>query len=288
MVECPRCAAEQAVPAPEAAAAALAMAQSLAHTPPPAAGDLIVYETVEPWTEPRPAGDVAESPTGRGERAARGVSGDPAPVVPPARCAEAGMLRVSRRALYFQAAVIAASAVCFFAAGLLIGRGSAPVDDVPQQQGGSSKVLVQGLLSYDTGAGGLAADSGAVAILLPRDAAPSPRLTVQGIRPVDRPSPDHPTLAEISRLGGAYAQADDGGGFTLVLPREGVYRLLLISRHARRAPRVPVDEADLAEISGYFLLAENLLGQGQYHWESRRFEAGSARVEHEFGRDEGN
>ena len=84
-----------------------------------------------------------------------------------------------------------------------------------------------------------------------------------------------------------YARADELGAFRVVVPREGRYRVLLISRGTTRDEEIGVDELDLTEISEYFYRADALIGPYKYRWTLQEITAESGPIEHNFGRSSG-
>ena len=86
-------------------------------------------------------------------------------------------------------------------------------------------------------------------------------------------------------MGGVFQRADASGAYTVVLPAEGRYWVLLISRQTTRPAGAEVDPVDLSEMREYFSRAAALVGPYKYCWSLEEFRAGSPPLDHSFGRD---
>ncbi len=286
-VQCPKCGASQSAPANEAAATALAM-DRLARNHNAAENDA---EIADFEAEPATATVAPGEPPGQ-------VSNEPAATPPPqisaatTRAAEPAapdMILMPRRTIYVQSGLMLAFAVTAFAAGYLIGRGDARhYAQVREEAAVQQRVEISGRLLYEDDAGNAVADQHAAVFALPSERFPQESLPVRDLRPLSPPpAADHPSVQRIRQLGGAYARADALGDFSMDVPSPGDYRLLVISRHARRPAGSDVDASDLVEIRDYFELAEMLIDRCQYRWTLERVGGGNHRVEESFGRDQG-
>jgi len=305
-IQCPKCGIAQVVPSQEAAAAALAMTQfAKTDVVPDSAADLVVYddepsviETPRPPSQEPAAGRAAAPPakqaveTQKPSAAAASAPVASAPpgaeVAPPAgRPVPQGMILFPRRSCYVQGFLFVVLAAAAFGAGYLIGRGDATVEkQIEQEQAGKERILIEGKLVYEPGAGQIAGDKGAVVIALPDGKYPQKTLPIQGIRPQDpSPAESQRTVRMIRQLGGAYAKANAEGDFSMVVSQQGEYRLLIVSSHAARPQGVKLDEFDLAEMEKYFELADHLVNRFKYRWELKQINIGSDEIEVNFGRD---
>jgi len=291
-VQCPKCGISQIVPNEEAASAALAMTRfAKAHEIVENPGEVVVYEDEPAAIETRrptaagkstpdhPAAtgtsDPAE-PTQRGP--IEGEFGEPVP---------RGMVLYARRTIYVQGLLLLIVAAVFFGGGYLMGRGDA-IDRREAEAEGAAKerVLVEGRVAYRPGPGQLAGDENAVIIALPDGAFPQEGISFRGIRPEDEPpGENHKSLRMIAELGGTYARADAKGAFSMVVPDQGTYRLLIVSAHADRPAGTEIDELHLSEIQQYIELAEHLIHRHQYRWTTEEINIGFNPIEVEFGRD---
>jgi hypothetical protein len=281
-IECPKCGIPQTVPTEEAAAAALAMNDSSSISEANLAlKDFAVYdEDPVPVAVERPLPRKADSNTVP-RRSTTTEAGNP--LVATLEEVPHGMILFNRRTIYVQGVLFVVVATIAFTAGYFIGRGDASIDLIMEEEATQS-VWLEGRLVYDPGDGTRVGDEGAVVIAVPATDVPQTPLSGQGIRPIDPELADtRETVREIEEFGGAYARADASGAFALVLPRQGGYRLLLISRHATRSAEGQIDELDLQEMEEYFLQPEGLVGQFKYRWFTREVNAGAERLEHDFG-----
>ena len=300
-IQCPKCGITQVVPSQEAAAAALAMTQfAKTDLVTDNAADLVVYddqpsviETPRPRSQESAAGRAA-APSAKQAVGTRKTSASAASVPPAAETAPPagrpvpqGMILFPRRSYYVQGFLFVILAAAAFGAGYLIGRGDATVEkQIEQEQAVKERILIEGKLVYEPGAGQIAGDKGAVIVALPDEKYPQKTLPIQGIRPQDPPPAESQrTVRMIRQLGGAYARANVQGDFSMVVSQQGKYRLLIISSHASRPRGVKLDEFDLAEMEKYFELADHLVNRFKYRWELNEINIGSDEIEVNFGRD---
>ena len=133
--------------------------------------------------------------------------------------------------------------------------------------------------------GRIAGDHNAVIMVLPASRVPEKPFSVEGIRSADPPPREtHESLKAIQRLGGAYARADQEGNFTLLLPDEGEYYVLLVSRNVRVDPNRAIEEDQLGAMGKYIRQPDRLLDRFQYVWVQRSLGVDAGRVEVDFGR----
>ena len=270
-IECPKCGLPQVVPGEEAAAAAMAMDElAPSHQPVAETADVVVYDdqpaTIETPRQVQPSEEIAEAAE---------------PTV------ASQMILYPRKSLYLQAVLMLLLAVGAFACGYAIGRGDAAYRrEIVREEEARESVLVDGKLVYNPGTGQIAGDADAVVIALPAEKWPEKGFSVKGIRPQDpTPAESHKGVRRIIEFGGAYARAKESGNFDFLLPDQGSYRLLVISRHASRERGSDLDEVDLGEIQEYFPLAEQLIGRSKYRWSTEQIASGLKSVEIDFGRD---
>jgi hypothetical protein len=196
-----------------------------------------------------------------------------------------GMILFSRRTVYVQGILFAVVGVVAFGAGYLIGRGNASVDLlVAREQAEKHPVLLEGKLAYKSSDGTPEPDERAVAIAIPRDADLNSTLSARGLRPTDRELADtKKSIQEIEECEGAFARADAAGTYSLVLPQQGEYHLLLISAHAMRPADGAVNELDLIEMQEYFSSPDYLIGDFKYVWIPLDVGSDPVPVDHDFG-----
>ena len=282
-IGCPECGFTQNVPSKEAAAAAVAMTRSTRTADPgESTSQVVAYgEPGEPelsWLAqietPEPIPPPAPGPA------------RPSAAWEPDRTIPSGMILYRRKTLYIQGLLILLVVGGAFAAGYFVGRGDTRLDlEANRRKAAGETVLLEGKLYYDTG-GAVAGDSGAVMFALPAEEAPRSTLSIEGIRPNDPPpSQANKSIRMIEDLGGVCQRVDDSGVYTVVLPKEGKYWVLFISRQTTRPAETEIDELDLSQMRKYFYRAAALVGPYKYHWTLHHFTAGAPPIDHNFGRD---
>jgi len=293
-VECPQCGFGQTVPTEPTDAAGPTVPPDRPPNPAEVLPNAAEYDdessAFQPSGHPGSPRVVSIRPTMRGSTTAPGAALAPAPAPsgPVARPMPAGTILYRRRTLYLHGLLFLLLAVGAFAAGYFVGRGD--VSLLPSgvlREPAAQRVLVQGQLYYDAAPDRPAPDAGAVIVALPAERPPDATIPVLGLRPIDPPpSPESTSVRRIEQLGGAYARADASGAFRVVLPRPGPYRVLLISRQARRPPEAGAHPVDLGEIGEYFHPPADLLGRHKYRWTLEPIDAGAPSIRHDFGPDE--
>jgi len=199
------------------------------------------------------------------------------PAAAPSRTAEKfdpNVVSISRRVLYAQGVLIAATGVIAFLLGYLFGESSsAPTPADPVISAGPIEVV--GKLTYMQG-GEPQADAGAVIIVLPHDSSPDEKIAIEGLRPQDSPpSEEAMPVRAIRSLGGQYLRSDRNGQFSLTLPRAGRYHVLFVSKAAQRPANVPPSAEDLAALGRFFKAAPDLIAGQKYRWQTLELEQGT-------------
>lgn len=212
---------------------------------------------------------------------AQTVPPEPAPSLPVAAAdGPPGTILYRRRTLYVHGLLFLLLGAGALAGGYVIGRSDA-IRDAGHARG---SVPVEGRAHYDTADKSTAPDIGTVVIALPADKRPRTALPIEGLRPRDPPpTPSSQSVRKIEQFGGACARTDELGAFTINLPKEGRYRVLLISRQTTRDQRAGIDQLDLAQMSEYFHGPEALIGPQKYRWALENLTAESGPMEHNFG-----
>ncbi|MFW5693223.1 MAG: hypothetical protein ACOCWL_03315 [Thermoguttaceae bacterium] len=319
-IECPKCGFAQTVPTEEAAAVAMALrtARDSSNSVEAPAAFAVYDDAPEPVEvlpprgkkrgrrEATPASEPSASPTQPGDQDPRSAAkASPAakppeaapPVAKPKDAQEpdeptgpavpGGMILFPRRTLYVQGVLVTVLALVFFGTGYFIGRGSATLElELEHEETLRQRTLVEGRLVYRPEPQRVAGDEGAVIVALPTDAAPETPLTVHGIRPQDpNPPQSLQSLRLLGELGGAYARANAEGHFDMIVPDQGEYYILLISRNAGRPRGTDPDEADLLEIGRYFTMPERLISRYKYRWKKHEVHGGMLPIEIDFGEE---
>lgn len=235
----------------------------------PGCGALLVVP--EGDTVPSPPG-IASSPdaTSRVPRAESGESST-----------HSGGIRISRRAIYAQAVLLAVAAAGFFTAGYFIGRGReqpAPGDSAPRT------IAVAGRIEFAGPGGTPIPEAGAAVLILPAERKPRRDAKIDAaafgpLAPV--PAENEPAMAHLESLGGVYLRTDASGDFRASLPQRGRYYVLIVSRESAGGAVEP-SRTDLATLGEYVVDALALLGSQRYHLTTAELADGS-RFEHLFG-----
>jgi len=180
--------------------------------------------------------------------------------------------------------VLAAAA---FGAGYFIGRGDATYEKkLAAEAAAKESIMLEGRIVYNPGTGQIAGDRGAVIIALPERDPLDPKLGIRDIRVTDpTPTENHKTLRRIRNLGGGYDRANVDGNFSILLPDQGKFWLLIISANTTRPRDQELDDVDLVQIENYFTLADHLLDRYKYRWESLEINRGTDLIEQDFRRD---
>lgn len=294
-VACPRCRRNVTVPDPETAAASVAMRQAQRTSSPEAPlPEFMVFD--EPASVESDAPPIIVTDAPRTMPAATTKREPPLPSRQAERAPGAlwkslpgeargePMLLVSRRALYVQAGILAATTLAAFGLGYLVGYGVAPETTAGVAPQAGEATVVQGIVRYSTNTGEVRGDAGSVVIALPDGRLPTPKLGVQGLRPADpQPVPGGGVLMSLELLGGTTARVAADGSYNLAIGEPGRYFLLFISRNTQRTAGSQPDEFQLALIKRYFQPADELIGPQKYHWRVEDLPVGATSRSHDFG-----
>ncbi len=256
--------------------------------PPPIPDELDLFKTID-------LNDLPEIPPAAGS-----VSPPPPPVPPQG---DDGPSETAPRlpipwAICAQALLLLTVAVGVFGAGYYLGRqdGATGGEDAPNRDAAiaaetddgfaEDEVLLEARLLWMPNIGESSGDQAAVFIALPQNRIPPSSLPIAGLQPGSENSPDsQASIAAIRSAGGAFSWAEVDGTVAAVLPHEGRYYLLLVSRQVRRSGDQPIRARDLVEMKQYFAEPEELIGESKYVWLRKEIRVGFPVVEHDFGLD---
>ncbi len=232
-----------------------------------------------PASEPRPAKRRGHAKRTMHPRDAQEAA-EPSGVTVPG-----GMILFPRRTLYVQGALVIVLALVFFGTGYFIGRGNATLEMALEQEAAlRERTLVEGRLVYRPEPQRIAGDDRAVVVALPAGVAPETPISIHGMRPQD---PDPPqslrSLRLLGELGGAYTRTNAEGHFDMIVPDQGEYYILIVSRNIVRPRGTDPDEADLLEIGSYFTMPERLISRYEYRWAKYDVRGGMPPIEIDFG-----
>jgi hypothetical protein len=123
---------------------------------------------------------------------------------------------------------------------------------------GDSKFVLSGQVNART-KGAVIPDAGARIIVFPTGQKPLKKIPAGGLRPGEESGPDQAGMEAITKIGGAATTADIQGHYSIPLPKEGRYWVLVISKNATRTGplMLQVEEqslhqyfADIGEVVG--------------------------------------
>ncbi len=197
------------------------------------------------------------------------------------------MLLISRRTLYIQAGLFVVLGGFAFLAGYLIGRGREPLPSLAEANAEEMQLL-EGNISYKSGAGIVLRDHGAVVVAIPQGKYPKRKWDPPTLHPRQPVPPDGSrVILEIEEFGGRYTRADANGTFQFSVPKAGRYTLLFISRNARRATGQEIEIDDLDELRNYFSEpVTDLIGRSKYGLDTVELNGGQlVSRSHDFGKD---
>jgi predicted nucleic acid-binding Zn-ribbon protein len=156
----------------------------------------------------------------------------------------------------------------------------------PQDGFADEEVLLDGRILWTPSPGTSSGDASASFVALPQDRIPHSSLPMAGLQPGSEDSADtQASVAAIRAIGGVFTRAESDGTLAAVLPREGRYYLLVISRNVLRQEDQPILARDLAQMKQYFAVPEGLIGASKYVWQPAELRVGAPAVEHDFGLD---
>lgn len=189
-----------------------------------------------------------------------------------------------RGAIVAQGAVLVVIAVLGFGLGYLVGN----QQGLRQQphagsvaRSGLKTVVLRGTVAVHTTPQTREPDVGAVLIALPT--AHPKKLTLGGWKgPGEGGSAPDTVLTEIQAAGGDIATVNEGGGFELVVPESGEFKLLIISAKARRPTGTLVSKQQLDEMVEWLEQPATLIGWQLYHWGPQNIDANSPPLDYLF------
>ena len=154
----------------------------------------------------------------------------------------------------------------------------------PEDGFADEEVLLDGRILWTPSPGTSAGDASATFVALSQDRIPQSSLPIAGLQPGGGDNAEtQASVAAIRAIGGVFTRTETDGTLAAVLPREGRYYLLIISRNASRPEDEPIRARDLAEMKQYFADPESLIGASKYVWQPAELRVGAPAVEHDFG-----
>lgn len=198
-----------------------------------------------------------------------------------------GWLLVPRRTIFLQAGLIVIVGLLSFVAGWLAAGGNSDkaTGEQPAETASIETVLVQGTITYRTPEGRIEADEGAVVLVWPRDAAAEPRIDPKELHP-SQPAPNDGSRAMLGleEIGAKHVRTLSDGTFNLVVPRQGEYYVLVVSRHTVRPADESVDGQTINVLRRIFVPAATGIDRQRYRLTLETFDSGLETYSHDFDR----
>jgi hypothetical protein len=120
-------------------------------------------------------------------------------------------------------------------------------------------------------------------IVLPDGVSLDKPLPAVGFRPDDPPAgPNDAGMKMLASLGGTTARAASDGRFALVIPKPGLYHLLIISRNRSGKQDEALDRQDLKELGNFFEPTNEVLKDRRWKWIPRKVQPGMQPVNVDF------
>jgi len=192
----------------------------------------------------------------------------PEPPAPPAPVAAADdrpdVVVVTRSVVIMQGSLLILLALVGFVSGYFVARSYGPASSHTPQPS-----FITGIVQFQRGNERVAADQGAVVLLLPVESSVDrySKLPVYGLRPQDAGNDANATDSEALRaLGGDLCRATGEGFYHLRVRDTGDYFLLYLSAHLERTETEPLDRQMLAELGRYVDRANELIGPNAFVW----------------------
>jgi len=130
------------------------------------------------------------------------------------------------------------------------------------------KFVLNGTIEYRTGNGNVP-DAGARILAFPTTQKPLKKISTGGLRPGDEKAMDQTGVDGLMKLGGAVATADAKGVYSVTLPKEGAYWILVLSKNVARPGPLTL-QLDERKLYDYFADANSVLGEKDFALAVRR------------------
>lgn len=160
-------------------------------------------------------------------------------------------ITLSRRIVYFQAALLGVIATTFFVFGMMVGS-------LTSKNELDAKIVdceISGRVFY-TSDGRQLSDSGAVVMILPIGKAPERRLNPRSIHPDSFDPTDNEVIETVVELGGAIVRTDGTGKFNVEVNSPAKYSVIVVSKNSN--DRGGLEKKQMAALSTYFMPVEEV------------------------------
>ena len=178
-------------------------------------------------------------------------------------------IAVPRKILYYQGALLAATALFAFVLGMVFGRSFAPQAAAVAM---SEPCELSGKVEFTRGGLTSMPDEGSVVIAVPRDYKPDLRERRELEKIASATDDRDPSVDILRSIGGDFAITDQRGQFTLNLPDQGRYYLLVLSANSQRPAQEEFNRLHLSEMGTYFGPAQRLVGDRRFHWRTENLD----------------
>jgi hypothetical protein len=132
----------------------------------------------------------------------------------------------------------------------------------------TSKYVLNGVVEYRSG-GKTAPDAGARVLAFPTTQKPLKKLSAGGLKPGEEKGLDQTGLEGLTRLGGVATTADEHGKYSLPLPKEGAYWILVLSKNVSRPGPLTL-QVEEQKLHMYFADVPTLLSEKEFTLVIRR------------------
>lgn len=160
-------------------------------------------------------------------------------------------ITLSRRIVYFQAALLGVIATTFFVFGMMVGS-------LTSKNELDAKIVdceISGKVVY-TSDGRRLADQGAVVMILPLGKTPERRLNPGSIHPESFDPTENEVIASVVELGGAVVRTNANGEFNVDVDSPGKYSIVVVSKQS--TDRGGLEKKQMAALSTYFMPVEEV------------------------------
>jgi len=132
----------------------------------------------------------------------------------------------------------------------------------------NSKYVLNGVVEYRSG-GKTVPDAGARVLAFPTTQKPLKKLSAGGLKPGEEKGLDQTGLEGLAKLGGVATTADEHGKYSLPLPKEGAYWILVLSKNVSRPGPLTL-QVEEQKLHTYFADVPTLLGEKEFTLVIRR------------------
>lgn len=180
---------------------------------------------------------------------------------------EGQSITVSRKIVYFQAALLGIIATTFFVFGMMVGTLTARNQLEPE----IVDCAVSGKAVWKNASGKVVPDRGAVVLILPADKNPERRLNPKLVHPESFEPLDNDVIDTIHELGGAVVRANASGEFNVTIDSPARYEVVVISRNDSSDQLL--SRKEMATLSTWFMPVEDVRTGKSTHFSALRVDA---------------